>query len=858
MNNITLNYIKNTKNNPVLTGYHWVESWLFSTNAKQIGILYGIFSIFAGLAGLSFSVLMRLELASPNPQILMHNGQLWNGAPSNYVLMIELVTKLVQYKHLIFIIILFWYKNYCIKHRYNLKKANFEGTIALPKRGTQYSQAKCIPLVKLMNPYKAYCGVTVPLHHLDEITQVDKLYVSVYLLVFIVLAAIYLLLYVGDLKNTRYIKHKNSGLTERGNPGVNGGSVVPITRKKNSSLVCKRFYNTIGKGTRQFSSEDNRSAGLKELEHLIKNNNIKDNKIFHLVSNRDILILAYQKIRSKPGNMTPSFNNITLDGIDLKYFDNLSKDLISGKFKFSPVRLVEIPKPKGGIRPLSVGNPREKIVQEAMRMILDIIFDNKMSDYSHGFRPNRSCSTAIWQVRNTFAEVIWFIEVDLKKCFDTIPHKVIVSRIKEFVKDEQFIDLLFKLLRAGYYTPSGVYHKTKVGVPQGSIVSPLLANIVLGLVDNFLDDLKLKYTRGNQRKLNKDYVNLSSRLRRSKRFSDRIILHKERSLLRARLANDTNYKRFKYVRYADDILIGVIGSFKDCLNIKLELSNFLDSIGLSLNQDKTLITNSKKKASFLGFDINITPHNKRPIISKKYNKTLVKGIATTRPIINAPIRNIVLKLEQAGFCKGGIVGIPTRCGRLIHEELHVIVNYYKSILFGILNYYRIATNFTTLKWRVYYILFYSCILTFASKLKLHTKRKVLKKFGPNLEIVKVINGKNVLLTDFSKLKIFNNLTKVDDHFEFVKSVNKNVLNPDEYLDLLIYRLPRTISSFGDKCSICGSNENLEMHHMKHIKKRGIKQDYLSDRMRKMNRKQIPLCKNCHIKLHQGKSLGPGL
>lgn len=560
-----------------------------------------------------------------------------------------------------------------------------------------------------MNLIKAYSGILISHHHLDELLQVMWFYVSIGWQTFIVIAKIYLFLYVRDLRIIRYVSFKNSGFTERGNSGVNGGFVVPITRLKRSSLVS----NTIGKGARYYTTKAEKSEGLSKLVELAEKNKneLKNNKIFNIISDIDILISAYNNIKS---NMT---------GIDKNYFHNLQKDLISGKFNFSPVK---IPKP------FSIDS---LIVQEAINMVLDVIFDNKIN--SHGFRKNKNCLTAIWQVRNM--EVNWFIKVDLKKCFDTISHDLVIQRLREYIRDEQFIDLIYKFLRAGYIDPNGTYFKTKIGIPQGSIISPILSNIVLGLIDEWLDNYIKKYNKELQRKIRTENINISSRIRRI-----------------------PNYKCMKYVRYVDDILIGVIGSYKDCLIIKKALEDYINHIGLGMNREKTLITNS---VNFLGYEINISP-----------------GIITTR--LNAPIKKLVLKLEAAGFCKNGIVGNPTRCGRLIHEDLHTIVNYYKNILLGVLNYYVIASNFTTLKWRMYYILFYSCILTFAAKLKLKNKRKVLKKFGTKLEVKRVTNGIETIVTDFDKVKIFKDLTS--DHF-----VNFD----DKFIDKLIYKLPRSKTNY---------------------------------------------------------------
>ena len=205
-----------------------------------------------------------------------------------------------------------------------------------------------------------------------------------------------------DLNNTKG-NTKSEGSTERGNSGVDRGIVVPNTQIKMRFLNQVRYYSVnnnlkIGKDTNIELSKDTSTSDLLEFEKLVIDNINKENinnNLLSIIKNVDILILAYNRIKSKPGNITPGTTLETLDGINIIYLNKLSNELGTGKFKFKPMRIVNIPKPKGGIRPLSVGNPRDKIVQEVIRIILDTIFDKKISAHSHGFRKNISCQTAI-------------------------------------------------------------------------------------------------------------------------------------------------------------------------------------------------------------------------------------------------------------------------------------------------------------------------------------------------------------------------------------------------------------------------------------------------------------------------------
>ncbi|CAD6637917.1 SX2_G0026070.mRNA.1.CDS.1 [Saccharomyces cerevisiae] len=324
-----------------------------------------------------------------------------------------------------------------------------------------------------------------------------------------------------------------------------------------------RYYSVnnnlkIGKDTNIELSKDTSTSDLLEFEKLVIDNineeNINNN-LLSIIKNVDILILAYNRIKSKPGNITPGTTLETLDGINIIYLNKLSNELGTGKFKFKPMRIVNIPKPKGGIRPLSVGNPRDKIVQEVIRIILDTIFDKKISTHSHG-------------------------------------------KVKK-------------------------QHPT--------------------------------------------YKKLSRIIAKAKIFSTRLKLHKERAKGPLFIYNDPNFKRIKYVRYADDILIGVLGSKNDCKIIKRDLNNFLNSLGLTINEEKTLITCATElPARFLGYNISITPLKRIPTVTKLIRGKLIRSRNTTRPIINAPIRDIINKLATNGYCKhnkNGRIGVPTRVGR---------------------------------------------------------------------------------------------------------------------------------------------------------------------------------------------------
>lgn len=149
-------------------------------------------------------------------------------------------------------------------------------------------------------------------------------------------------------------------------------------------------------------------------------------------------------------------------------------------------------------RPLGIPSTEDKLVQEVVKMILESIYEPKFSDYSHGFRPNRSCHSALQQIQNQFTGITWFVEGDIHACFDSFDHHVLVNILRERIEDENFLALIWKMLKAGYME-QWVYNCTFSGTPQGSGVSPMLANIYLSKLDEFAERLKREFSKGKSK-----------------------------------------------------------------------------------------------------------------------------------------------------------------------------------------------------------------------------------------------------------------------------------------------------------------------------------------------------------------------
>jgi group II intron reverse transcriptase/maturase len=813
-------------------------NWLNSTNAKEIGTLYLIFAVFAGMIGTAFSVLIRLELSAPGVQFLQGDHQLFNGAPSNCLVRCESVQSV------------FSWGQPNPENPMETPSLKAPTLASLGQLGGDNSMVGK-PSERMLASYDSYGEDNESLQLSMLVSTPDSL-ASPSIGSLERYHCLGLLFYVkaggliwsngqvagsnpkerGHLKEITIGQCKNSGSPDGRKPWGDGGFVV--ARRMGSKGVS--LSPSLVKGSRGISTKASLPAGFEKLGNLRELNSINTNhintKVLDTMCDVDILIAAYTKLKSSPGNMTPGPDSETLDGIDRAWFDKLKKDLRTNAFHFRPARRLEIPKANGkGTRPLGIASPRDKIVQGAMLLVLEAIFEPSFTTHSHGFRPGRSCHTALGEIKRTFTSVNWFIEGDISKCFDTFDHKLLIHLISKRINDKGFIDLMHKALKAGYFFQSQ-YFSPDLGTPQGSLVSPILCNILLHGLDVFILELKKEFEVGSRRKINP----LWRRLSRAGQIN---LVHENH--ISSRLHNDPGYKRLRYVRYADDFLIGVIGSKEDCLEIRDKIHSFLhDELKLNLNLDKTKITHARDSvAHFLGTDIRITPLDRRPLRLISRGAQTYRIRANTPPLLYAPTSKLVNKLVEKGFSKPG--GIPTGCGRWIHFENHQIVKLFYQIWQGIKAYYSFADNFGKLG-RVFYILKFSCARTLALKLKLGTAKKVFTKFGRE---VTIRDGDGKILASFP----YKSLAKTR---KFLKSEISN-LNPMARLEKLANATFRTKDVLDKPCVICGATENIEMHHVRKLRdsSRAIKKDFLTSMMSRMNRKQVPICRPCHINYHKG-------
>lgn len=581
----------------------------------------------------------------------------------------------------------------------------------------------------------------------------------------------------------------------------------------------------------------------------------KYQRLYRILFNKEMYYVAYQNIYSKEGNMTAGINNETVDGMSISRIEQLIASLKDESYKPTPSKRVYIPKKNGSKRPLGIPSFNDKLIQEVARMILESVYEGSFEKISHGFRKRKSCHTALETIQKTFNSTSWFIEGDIKGFFDNINHNRLIEILEERITDKRFIRLIRKFLNAGY-VEDWVFHKTYSGTPQGGIISPILANIYLDKLDKFVKEYSQSFNKGKKKRVNSEFHRLCcAKYRLTKKLANEKV-EVERLKIQARIKElvqlrcniqatdpmDESIKRIKYVRYADDFLIGIIGSKSDCIQIKEDIKKFLEeNLKLELSNEKTLITNTKETAKFLGYDIylrntNDTRRDKTGNPVRSLNKKVV---------LKVPSSTMKKKLLEYTAVKitvrnGKEFWKPTHRPYLICSDDLEILSQYNAEIRGFYNYFALANNSNSIN-SFYNIMEYSMYKTYANKYRT-TMRKAIRKFQRN--------GHFTVTYQNRKGKIIN---RVLYHGGFKRKKIASIFVEDTY--------PKTISYTGgyglinrlsaQKCELCGSTGFLEMHHIRKMKDLKGKQPW-EHRMIARKRKTLAVCESCHDKIHAGK------
>lgn len=594
--------------------------------------------------------------------------------------------------------------------------------------------------------------------------------------------------------------------------------------------------------------EDSKSlTSISSWAKTVVNNYIKGdgtyNGLINILSEPSFLQACYLEIKSKPGNMSKGSDNIILDGINDKWFVKTAGEIRSGKFDWSPARIVMIPKPgKKELRPLSVASPRDKIVQKALAVVLEAIWEDSFSESSFGFRPNKSLHQALYQIYRNGSNYQWVVQGDISKCFDTIPHDIIYDVLSAKITCDKTLQLIRKFLNIGYIDSETKEHvKTDVGTPQGSVLSPLLSNIVLNELDEYMNKLKGRFEKGKKRAINKQYDALTSKiqnLRKTLPGSPEIIKYARlRRELPSMMYNDPNFKLMMYLRYADDFIVLVAGSSDDAHLIRNWIKDVLNKkCGLQLNVDKTIITATKDGFNFLGARCVKPSAIKAGLFTTKSGNP---GRYRMRMRVMAPIKDLINKLKVNKFVKIDAQGMPYATARkdLVNFSHYEIITFYNHRIQGLYNFYSFASNLNGLR-VIFMFLQFSCVLTLALKLKLRTKKQVFNKFGFTLKDPDT----EACLKMPSTLRVRHQFSKS------VVSEAENILKVSWFNKL-------TRSNINKACALCNSTSDVEMHHIRQVKdvKNKIRtgNSTYQQWVGSFYRKQVPLCFYHHDLLHSG-------
>jgi group II intron reverse transcriptase/maturase len=567
--------------------------------------------------------------------------------------------------------------------------------------------------------------------------------------------------------------------------------------------------------------------------------------LYRQLYNPDLYLMAYGRIYRNAGAMTPGVTDETVDGMSMAKIEKIIDAVRREEYRWSPVRRVYIEK-KGSkkMRPLGIPSWSDKLLQEVIRLLLEAYYEPQFNPASHGFRPKRGCHTALREIYHKWPGTKWFIEGDIARCFDTLDHPIMVSILREKIHDNRIVRLIENLLRAGYLE-DWRYNATQSGSPQGAVLSPILSNIYLDKLDRFVTENMLpRYNRGKLRKSNPVWDRLarrSRRLRRSGHKEEAKQLRRQMQQLPTKDQDDPDFRRLRYIRYADDWLLGFIGPRKEAEEIKNDIARFLrDQLKLELSETKTLITPALTGAArFLGYEVTGYHNNQ---------KRDRRGYRCINGRIGLKVPMEAVKAKCTRYLQGGIARYRPE---LIYDSVFSIVARYQDEYRGTAEYYRLAYNLHQLS-RLQWIMERSLTHTLARKLRISVgavyrryRKMVQTANGPRrvLQITVEREGKRPLVAQWGNISLARNMKAV------LNDAPPTICSPRTELEQRL---------LANRCELCGSVENIQVHHVRALKDLKVKgradKPHWVQMMAARQRKTLVTCKLCHEDIHAGRPL----
>ena len=588
------------------------------------------------------------------------------------------------------------------------------------------------------------------------------------------------------------------------------------------------------------------------------------NGLFRLATNPEVLWKqAYANIYSNKGAITKGVDRNTLDGFSEERVNHLIGLLARREYCPKPARRTYIPKKNGKLRPLGIPTGDDKLVQEVVRILLEQIYEPIFSENSHGFRPGKSCHSALRQVKNVWNGTKWIIEFDIKGFFDNINHNKMIEFLEKKIDDKRIIHIIRQMLKAGY-AQDWKYNATWSGTPQGGVISPILANIYLHELDTFMEDMICQFNKGERRKDNPDYKKLCRQMiiinrelrelrqkfkegkplndARKEILRERREIQKKMRVINSRLHVDSEYRRLRYVRYADDFIIGVIGTRKEAESVMLQVKEYINNVLLlEVSEEKTCIADANDGVRFLGYDIKTYTSTKTTKIAWG------KGTCNRRTIsekmqLHIPSEKMFQYASKNGYGDMAIFRPKSRPALLRRSDVEILMTY-NAEMRGLANYYSLAQGYKTALQRVIGLAQWSFFATLSHKHKssigkIARKMKLSAQSGYELKVN--VNG----------IPKSYRLFRLKDH-EPPKIHNSNVDTPWDTTRFTMTRSELVQRLNANTCEYCGKTGGyMEVHHIKALKDVQGKKQLWQQMMCAMRRKTMVLCVDCHNELHR--------
>ena len=599
-----------------------------------------------------------------------------------------------------------------------------------------------------------------------------------------------------------------------------------------------------------------------------------------LINKPEIWELAYANISSNDGATTKGIDVVTADGRSVERNQEIMNQLRNGTYRPKPTRRVYIPKSNGKKRPLGIPTFTDKLVQEACRIILEAIYEPVFSKFSFGFRKGIGTHDALKSTQKRFTGTKWFIEFDIKGYFDNIDHQILMKLLREKINDERFTALIGWMLKAGYIE-DWKFNKTYSGTPQGGVISPILANVYLHELDVFMTNLFHQTCKGDERKVRKEYKKLCNHKEYLRKTLDRMRdenlefapvnktgikspvagctrdeivkelekLTEEQMETRCYDQLDPDYRRLQYIRYADDFLLGFIGSKIEAEVIMEDIKRFLqETLRLECSEEKTKIVHHSKGVIFLRYHL-VTKSMKAH--ANRVGHQMVKGRSVRRRlwgggdiyllIPESKVREYIKRRRYGNLNNRSDYEAMHRA-ELLNSSDYEILSQYNNEVRNFAEHCKIAKNFYQRLSLLHYIAQRSLVKTLAAKHKISVSQ-VYRRYNVSEDgdkRITVVDGKH--RRQWFKLKDINRSAKAKRDVDVIYN---SMLHTG--------RSEITERINAEECEYCGKTGGyFEVHHVRKMADIKEGKKLWEKVMIARNRKKIVLCIECHDLLHAGK------